>query len=166
MPKSICRRACPLLVDFMRSFPSVLGNTVANSKFWELNSQPLPCDIPRSPDKTAQRRLRPSSCQDKSPLPTFHLHLSSYKDNISQTRQAFKTCYIVLSEKICFQTSILFEKSYNVNQKNITSTSVWSDETTLSRTFVTFWPNLWTSYLLTCFNAVKNMLWLASFRSP
>ena len=56
--------------------------------------------------------------------------------------------YIVLSGKICFQTSILFEeKSYNMNQKNITSTSLWSDDTTLSTTFVTFWPNLCTCYM-------------------
>lgn len=110
----ICRRACPLLVDCMRSFSSVLGNTGPNSTFWEVLSQALPCDIPRSPDKTAQLRLRPSSCQDKSHLPTFHPHPSSYKDKISQTRQVFKICYIVLSGKICFQTSILFEeKSYN-----------------------------------------------------
>ena len=144
----ICRRACPLLVDCMRSFSSVLGNTGPNSTFWEVLSQALPCDIPRSPDKTAQLRLRPSSCQDKSHLPTFHPHPSSYKDKISQTRQVFKICYIVLSGKICFQTSILFEeKSYNMNQKNTTSTSVWSDDTTLSRTFVTFWPNLSTCYV-------------------
>ena len=144
----ICRRACHLLVDFMRSFSSVLGNTGPNSMFWEVLSQALPCDIPRSPDKTAQLRLRPSSCLDKSHLPTFHPHPSSYKDKISQTRQVFKICYIVLSGKICFQTSILFEeKSYNMNQKNITSTSLWSDDTTLSTTFVTFWPNLCTCYM-------------------
>ena len=128
-------------------FPLCWG-TGPNTTFWEVNSQPLPCDIPRSLDKTAQRRLQPSSCQDKSHLPTFHPLPSSYKDKISQTPQVFKICYIVLSGKICFQTSILFEeKSYNMNQKNITSTSVWSDDTTLSRTFVTFWPNLCTCYV-------------------
>ena len=146
---SICRRACPLLVDFLRSFSSVLGNTGPNTTFWEVNSQPLPCDIPRSLDKTAQRRSRPSSCQDKSHLPTFHPHPSSYKDKISQTRQVFKTCYIVLSRKFCFQTLILFQEKngYKINQKNITSTSVWSDDTTLSRTLFTFWPNLCTCYM-------------------
>lgn len=146
IPMLICRRACPLLVDFMRSFSSVLGNIEPNSTFWEVLSQALPCDIPRSPDKTAQRRLRPSSCQDKSHLPTFHPHPSSYKDNISQTRQVSRHVILFCLGSFVFKRLFYLKKSYNMNQKNITSTSVWSDDTTLSRTLFTFWSNLCTCY--------------------
>lgn len=127
-----------LLVDFLRSFSSVLGNTGPNTTFWKVNSQPLPCDIPRSLDKTAQRRLQPSSFQDKSHLPTFHPHPSSYKDKI---------ILFCLGSFVFKRLFYLKKKSYNINQKNITSTSAWSDDTTLSRTFVPFWPNLCTCYM-------------------
>ena len=75
-----------------------------------------------------------------TPLPTR----TKFHKLVMFSRQVILFC---LGSFVFKRLFYLKKKSYNINQKNITSTSAWSDDTTLSRTFVPFWPNLCTCYM-------------------
>ena len=144
----ICRRACPLLVDCMRSFSSVLGNTGPNSTFWEFWVKhylaifhDLLTRLHSGDYGLLHARINHIFPHfTHTPLPTR----TKFHKLVMFWRQVILFC---LGSFVFKRLFYLKKKSYNINQKNITSTSAWSDDTTLSRTFVPFWPNLCTCYM-------------------